>query len=96
MGSFSVVKASIVSDDDAGFGNRKEDFLVEALVPKATMDTLNKSILPGTARVYVQRLHVGGNTPILNNLGDKFRAIVQTNIRRGSISQSGHPSSDPS
>ena len=76
MGSFSIVKASIVFDDDAGFGNRKEDFLVEALVPKATMDTLNKSILPGTARLNIQRLHVGSKTPTLNDVCDKFRAII--------------------
>ena len=29
MGSFYMVKASIVFNDDAGFGDRKEDFLVQ-------------------------------------------------------------------
>ena len=85
MKSFSIVKASIVFDHDAGFGNGKEDFLVEALVPKATMEPFNKSILPLTVRLNIQRFHAGGKTPILNNLVDKFRAIVRTNIRWGSF-----------
>ena len=72
MGSFFIVKTSIVFNDDAGFGNRKEDFLVEALVPEATMEPFNKSILPGTAGLNIQRLHVGGKTPILNDVCDKF------------------------
>ena len=82
MRSFSIVKASIVFNDDAGFGDRKEDFLVQALVSKAAMETFNKSVLPGTARLNIQRLDLGGKTPILNDMGDKFRAIVRANKRR--------------
>jgi hypothetical protein len=76
MRSFSIVKASIVFDDDAGFGDGKEVFLIQAFVPKATMETFNKSILPGTARLNIQRLHVGSKTPTLNDVCDKFRAII--------------------
>ena len=82
MRSFSVIKASIVFNDDAGFGDRKEDFLVQALVSKAAMETFNKSVLPGTARLNIQRMDLGGKTPILNDMGDKFRAIVRANKRR--------------
>lgn len=85
MRSFSIIKASIVFNDDAGFGNGKEDFLIEALVSKAAMETFNKSVLPGAARLNIQRLDVSGMTPILNNMGDKFRAIVRANIRGGSL-----------
>jgi hypothetical protein len=82
MRSFSIVKASIVfDDDDAGFGDGKEDFLVKALVSKAAMETFNESVLPGTARLNIQRLDVGSMTPILNDVGDKFRAIIRANIR---------------
>ena len=36
------------------------------------------------ARFNIQRLDVGRMTPILNNLGDKFRAIIRANICRAS------------
>jgi hypothetical protein len=85
MGSFFIIKASIVFDNDASFGDRKEDFLVQAFVSKLAMKTFNKSVLLGTARLNIQRLHVGGMTPILNDVCDKFRAIVRANIRWGSL-----------
>jgi hypothetical protein len=85
MGSFSIVKASIVFDDDAGFGDGKEDFLIQALVSKSTMETFNEWILPGTARLNIQRLHVGGMTPILNDMCDKFRSIIRANMRRSPL-----------
>ena len=75
MGSFSIIQAAIVLHDDAGFRNGKEDFLVQALVPKPAMETFNKSILPGTARLNIQRLDVGELTPILNDMGDKFDTV---------------------
>ena len=45
MGSILVVPASIVLHDDAGFGDGKEDFLIETLVSEAAMKTLDKSII---------------------------------------------------
>jgi hypothetical protein len=85
MGSFFIITASIVFDNDASFGDRKEDLLVQAFVSKLAMKTFNKSVLLGTARLNIQRLHVGGMTPILNDVCDKFRAIVRANIRWGSL-----------
>jgi hypothetical protein len=75
MGSILVVPASIVLHDDAGFGDGKEDFLIETLVSEAAMKTFDKSILPRTARLNVKRLNIGCLTPILNNLGDKFETV---------------------
>ena len=43
MGSFFIVKAPIVLPDDAGFGDGKEDFLVQAFVAKTAMKTFNES-----------------------------------------------------
>jgi len=81
MGSLAIILASKVLNNDLGFGDGKEDFLIKALVPKAAMKTFNESILPGTARLNVKRLDVGEMTPILNDMGDKFRAVVRADIR---------------
>ena len=85
MGSILVVPASIVLHDDAGFGDGKEDFLIETLVSEAAMKTLDKSILPRAARLNVKRLNIRCLTPILNDLGDKFRAIIRANKRRRAL-----------
>ena len=52
------------------------------------METFNEWILPGTARLNIQRLPVGGMTPILNDVCDKFRSIIRANMRR-SLSAEG-------
>jgi hypothetical protein len=45
VGSFPIIKKPIVFDDHAGFGDGKEDFLVETLFSKAAMKTFDKAIL---------------------------------------------------
>ena len=82
MGSLLVVHAPIVLDDDASFGDRKEDFGRQTLVSETAMKAFDEAILPRAARLDIKRLDPGGSTPILNASGDKFRAIIRANKRR--------------
>jgi len=90
MRSLAIILASKVLDDDLGFGDRKEDFWVKALVSKAAMKAFDESVLPGTTRVNIKRLDVGEMTPIPNDMGDKFRAVIRANIG-GSTPLIGQP-----
>ena len=82
MGSLLVVHAPIVLHDDAGFGDRKEDFWRKTLGSKTAMKTFDDAILPRATRLDIKRLDVGGSAPILNEPGDKFRAIIRAHKRR--------------
>ena len=77
MGSFLVVQTSIVLHNDAGFGDGKEDFLVQALVSKAAMKSFDESILPWAPRLDIKGLDPGRMAPILNDLGNKFGPIIR-------------------
>ena len=48
------------------------------------METLEESILPRTARFNIAGLDIDRMAPILNDLGDKFRAIIRANKRERS------------
>ena len=72
MGPLLVVQAPIVLHDDAGFGDRKEDFWRKTLSSKTAMKTFDEAILPRATRLDIKRLDVGGSAPILNAPGDKF------------------------
>ena len=82
MGSLLVVQAPIVLHDDASFGDEKEDFWRKTFVSKTAMKTFDDAILPRAAWLDIQRLHLGGSAPVLNEPGDKFRAIIRANKRR--------------
>ena len=82
MGSLLVVQAPIVLHDDASFGDGKEDFWRKTFVSKTAMKTFDDAILPRAAWLDIQRLHLGGSAPVLNEPGDKFRAIIRANKRR--------------
>ena len=69
MGSLLVVHAPIVLHDDAGFGDRKEDFWRKTLGSKTAMKTFDDAILPRATRLDIKRLDVGGSAPILNVAG---------------------------
>ena len=47
MGSLLVVHAPIVLDDDARFGDRKEDFGRQTLVSKTAMKAFDEAICHG-------------------------------------------------
>ena len=75
MGPLLVVQAPIVLDDDAGFGDGKEDFWRKTFGSKTAMKTFDDAILPRAARLDIKRLNLGGSAPVLNAPGLPFFSI---------------------
>jgi hypothetical protein len=88
-----VVLAAVVLDDHSGFGQSPKLLAVEALVPEASMEALDEAVLPGAARLDVDRLDRVGRQPALDLLGDKLRTVVAAQVGRSSVFRDGpfHP-----
>ena len=71
-----VVVVAPVSEDDARFAQSVEHFAVEALDPEAAVETLGITILPGAARINVDRFDIVFTQPVLNRSGDELRSVV--------------------
>jgi hypothetical protein len=67
-------------DDDLGFAQRVEDLAVEQLIAQASVETLDKPVLPRAARRDVGGLCSDRTDPLLYCLGEEFRAVVGTDV----------------
>ena len=85
MRSDIVVILAPVGEDDAGFAEGVEQFSVEALGAEARVEGLSVTVLPGAARVDVERLDLVVSEPVLDGLGDKLRAVVGSDVLRCSV-----------
>src|SRR6516225_7831402 len=65
-----VVVAPPALDDDLGLAESVEDFAVEQLVAKASVEALDVAVLPGAAPLDVGGLGTDNRDPFLHRLGD--------------------------
>ena len=85
MGTLLVVDTNPVGDDDAGLGERIELLAVEALIPEAGVKGLDVTVLPGRARVDVERTDAAVSQAVADGAGDKLGPIVGADVFGGAV-----------
>ncbi len=80
MRSDGIVVTTPALDDDLGFAQRVEDFAVEQLVAQASIEALDVTVLPRTARLAVSSLGTDSGDPALHCLGDELRTVFRPNM----------------
>ena len=80
MGPDLIVNLTPPFDEDLGFRQRVKDLYVEKFVSEPAVETLDISILPGTAWFNLQRLDSYLFEPVENCRGREFRAVVTSNV----------------
>lgn len=76
MWSNSIVMLPPTLDQHLRLAKRGEDFHIEQLVAQFGIEALIVSVLPGAARLDVERFHTNPAKPATHRFGDKFRAVV--------------------
>ena len=89
VGPLLVVEADPVGDDDASFGERIELLAVEALVTEAGVKGFDVPVLPGRARVDVERADAAVGQAVPDGTGDKLGAVVGADMLRRSVGFDG-------
>ena len=89
VGPLLVVEADPVGDDDASFGERVELLAVEALVTEAGVKGFDVTVLPGRARVDVERADAAVGKAVPDGTGDKLWAVVGADMFRRSVGLDG-------
>ena len=77
-----IVRSSPVFHDELGLRQRAKRFAIEQLVTQTAVERLDKTILPRTARLDVQRRGAGVLEPMLNRIGDELTAVVAAQMLR--------------
>ena len=85
VGTLLVVDGDPVGDDDAGLGERVELLAVEALVPEAGVKGFNVTVLPGRARVDVERTDAAVSQAVADGAGDKLGPVVGADVLGGAV-----------
>lgn len=80
-----VVDTNPVGDDDAGLGERIELLAVEALIPEAGVKGLDVTVLPGRARVDVERTDAAVSQAVADSAGDKLGPVVGADVFGGAV-----------
>jgi hypothetical protein len=82
-----VVVAPPTLDDDLRLSERVEDFTIEQLVAKASIEALDVSVFPGATRCDVGCVSTDSCDPILHGLGHELRSVIGPDVAR-------HPAQD--
>src|SRR5260221_9485072 len=85
MRSLLIILAPEALDLDAGLGDRGERLHIQALVTQRAVEALAEAVLPGAARIDVERCRLVKSEPALNLMGHELRAIVATQIGRRAV-----------
>jgi len=80
-----VVLCAPLFDDDLGFTQRIEDFAVQTFIAQLAVETFAVAILPGTARLDVERRRANSTQPATQCAFDKFRTVIRTQMRRDPV-----------
>lgn len=75
-----VVVLPEVFDHYSGLGKRPALLAIETLIAEAGMEALDKVVLPGTTRLDADRADALLGEPALDDMGDRLRAMVGTQI----------------
>ena len=74
-----------VSDHYSAFGQRVEHLPSEAFSAELVVEAFHVAVLPGTTRIDVERLDLRLLHPVSQEVGDKLRSVIGSNIVRGSM-----------
>jgi hypothetical protein len=77
-----VVVLAPLLDEDLGLLEAAEDFTVEQFVPQPAVEAFAIAVLPGAARLDVERLGAHTRKPATHDLGRHLRAVVGTDVLR--------------
>ena len=83
MRTLCVVEAPPLLDQELRFGERGEDFAVQAFIPQLAVEALAIAVLPGAAGLDVECFYVEPGEPIAHGGGNELRADVRANVLRG-------------
>lgn len=82
MRSGLVIVLPPVINDFPGMKNIAEPVFIQALIPKATVETLNKSVLRWLTWLDKSQLHTMLKGPLIERAAGKFRALISSYCRR--------------
>lgn len=82
MWSDRVVLIAPLLNDDPGFRQAVEDFLVEALVTQFAVEGLAIAVLPGAAGLDIERRSAKPGQPVADHLRGHLRTVVGPNVLR--------------
>ena len=85
MWSPLIIFTAIVFDDHSGFRQRPQLFTVQTFVTESAMKALYKSVLPGAARINVERLDLIVSQPALDCVGNELWPVVRTKVFRDAM-----------
>ncbi len=80
MGSEVVVDVAPVEVEDPCLEDGVEDLAIEELVAEPGVEALDEWVLPGAARLDLERAGAGEPTPIPNRAGDELRPVVHPDV----------------
>ena len=89
MWSLCIVVDAPLLDNNLGFLEAVKDLAIQQFVPELAVEGLAVAILPWAAGCDVERLHTDLRQLFLHGVGDKFWAIVRSNILRDTMDHHG-------
>jgi hypothetical protein len=87
MGPDGVVVMAPLLNEDLGFLQAVEDFAVEQFVPQFAVEAFAIAVLPGAARLDVERLGADTCQPAPHYLGGHPRTVVGSDVLRDAAQQ---------
>ena len=82
MRAHAVVVLAPALDQHSCLGDRVEDLAVQQLVTQLAVEALHVAVLPGTARLDVERLHADFPEPCPHRLRGEFASVVAAHVVR--------------